>query len=64
MRADYRGQIVIGDVSRRDGGPFGRHRSHRTGRDVDIWLPVIGGAYRSDPKCANCGTGWLPARGR
>lgn len=32
-------ELIIGDLSRRRGGRLGPHRSHRTGRDVDIWLP-------------------------
>lgn len=38
----YQGQIVVGDLSIRRGGHFPPHKSHRTGRDVDIWLPVRG----------------------
>ncbi|MDH5675214.1 MAG: penicillin-insensitive murein endopeptidase [Myxococcales bacterium] len=36
-------QIVIGDISRRRGGRFRPHRSHRSGRDVDIRLPLARG---------------------
>ena len=32
--------VVIGDLSERHGGKTERHRSHRTGRDVDILLYV------------------------
>jgi len=28
--------FAVGDVSRRGGGPFPPHKSHRTGRDVDF----------------------------
>ena len=28
--------LTVGDLSRRRGGRFGRHRSHRSGRDVDL----------------------------
>lgn len=58
LRTRYTGQIVLGDLSRRHGGPFGSHASHQSGRDVDIWLPVRGGAYSSAPACARCGTDW------
>lgn len=30
--------VAIGDLSRRKGGPLGGHRSHQSGRDVDIGL--------------------------
>lgn len=58
LRTGYPGQLVVGDISRKYGGHFGRHRSHDTGRDVDIWLPIIGGLYRTSPTCASCGTNW------
>lgn len=58
LRARYPGQIVIGDVSRKHGGPFGKHRSHQSGRDVDIWLPIRGGSYRTAPECVSCGNSW------
>lgn len=32
--------IVVGDISRRHGGYFPPHRSHRDGRDIDIGLPA------------------------
>lgn len=41
-RHEYKGQIVIGDLSIKHGGHFPPHKSHQTGRDVDIWLPVRG----------------------
>ncbi len=34
--------IVVGDLSRRHGGPFGRHVSHQNGRDVDLGLYTRG----------------------
>jgi murein endopeptidase len=49
IAADYRARwgtrLVIGDLSRPRGGPFGPeyggsgHASHRNGRDVDIYFP-------------------------
>lgn len=57
-RLRYRGQIVIGDLSREDGGSFGNHLSHKTGHDVDIWLPHRDGYYREEDRCARCGTRW------
>jgi len=37
---DFGGRIIVSDMSRRRGRAFGGHRSHQSGRDVDIWLPV------------------------
>ncbi len=53
-RSGYRGELVVGDLSRDGGGPVGPHRSHQSGRDVDLWLPISGGAYRRG--CPRCGT--------
>lgn len=39
----YEGSIVIGSISRRRGGRFPPHRSHQSGRDVDIRLPLLPG---------------------
>jgi murein endopeptidase len=50
----YEGELVVGDLSREDGGQYGPHRSHQSGRDVDLWLPVRGGRYRRG--CDHCGT--------
>ncbi len=58
LRGRYDGQIIVGDLSREEGGALGPHVSHQTGRDVDIWLPVLGGCYRALPKCKGCGTPW------
>ena len=38
-------RILIEDMSQHGGGRFGPHKSHRSGRDVDIQLPVA-------PACA------------
>lgn len=53
-RSDYRGELVVGDLSQPTGGRYGPHRSHQSGRDVDLWLPVRGGRYRRG--CVRCGT--------
>ncbi len=58
LRGRYRGQIVVGDLSREDGGAYGPHLSHQSGRDVDLWLPIVGGQYRAAPACRRCGTPW------
>ena len=47
-RYDYDGQLMIGDISRRRGGPYKPHVSHQSGRDIDVWLPVMRGFYRKD----------------
>ncbi len=54
----YKGELIVGDISREKGGPYGAHLSHQNGRDVDIWLPIEGGRYRQGPKCGACGTPW------
>lgn len=58
LRVRYRGKLVIGDLSREDGGSYGPHLSHQSGRDVDIWLPRRAGYYREDPSCLHCKTPW------
>lgn len=35
----YTHELIVSDMSRQHGGGFGPHESHRSGRDVDIWLP-------------------------
>jgi hypothetical protein len=50
----YRGELVIGDLSRESGGPLGPHRSHQTGHDVDLWLPTLHGDYLRG--CHHCRT--------
>jgi hypothetical protein len=58
LRGRYDGQLIVGDLSREPGGAYGHHASHQTGRDVDIWLPVLGGCYRATPDCDHCRTQW------
>jgi murein endopeptidase len=41
-------QLLIADMSVEEGGRFGPHRSHRSGRDVDIALPM-----KADPPRAS-----------
>ena len=50
----YHGELVVGDISRLDGGRYGPHKSHQSGRDVDIWLPIRHGRYARG--CSRCGT--------
>jgi LysM repeat protein len=41
--AGYRGDVVIGAISLERGGKFPPHRSHQSGRDADIRLPLLPG---------------------
>ncbi|MCA9715382.1 MAG: penicillin-insensitive murein endopeptidase [Myxococcales bacterium] len=45
LRVDvgYEGEIMIGSISRQRGGRFPPHKSHRTGLDIDIRLPLVPG---------------------
>jgi murein endopeptidase len=36
----YNQKLLLWDMSTKKGGRFGPHRSHRTGRDIDIGLPL------------------------
>lgn len=44
--SSYRGEILVGAISLDGGGKFPPHRSHQSGRDVDIRLPVLPGIGR------------------
>jgi penicillin-insensitive murein DD-endopeptidase len=39
--------LVVGDLSTRRGGAHSRHRTHRNGRDVDIFFPMSDAEGRS-----------------
>lgn len=43
---DYDGELILSDISARDGGLLRPHKSHQAGRDIDIWLPTIKGVYK------------------
>lgn len=43
---DYDGELILSDISARDGGYLKPHKSHQAGRDIDIWLPTIKGVYK------------------
>ncbi|MEM7154265.1 MAG: penicillin-insensitive murein endopeptidase [Myxococcota bacterium] len=43
---DFDGTLVLADVSKRKGGHFNPHKSHQTGRDIDIWLPTVRGVFK------------------
>lgn len=47
-RYAYHGQVVVADISRRAGGLLPPHRSHQSGRDVDLWLPTLQGVYKPE----------------
>ena len=64
----YTGDLVIADLSRETGGPRPPHHSHQSGRDVDIWLPTLRGAYdhrylREDRRPHPDEVNWLAAWG-
>ncbi|MEZ4430437.1 MAG: penicillin-insensitive murein endopeptidase [Nannocystaceae bacterium] len=44
----FRGELAIGGISKQHGGPFSPHKSHQSGRDVDITLPRRAGAHDWD----------------
>jgi LysM repeat protein len=48
-RTGYEGEIIIGAMSRQRGGRFPPHRSHQSGRDVDIRLPLLPGVRPAGP---------------
>ncbi|MCX4241578.1 penicillin-insensitive murein endopeptidase [Paraliomyxa miuraensis] len=37
----YERDVLLGSMSWPHGGPMKGHRSHQTGRDLDIWLPLL-----------------------
>ncbi len=39
-------ELVLADMSRRNGGKFPPHKSHQAGRDIDIWMPTLKGVYK------------------
>jgi pSer/pThr/pTyr-binding forkhead associated (FHA) protein/LysM repeat protein len=53
-RQGYTGELMVGDLSLRDGGKYKLHKSHQSGRDADIWLLVKRKAYTKG--CKNCST--------
>lgn len=46
----YEGKLVISSMSKEGGGPLSPHRSHQSGRDVDIRLPLLLGLPGSLPR--------------
>lgn len=49
-RTGYEKPVVIGAVSKRKGGRFRPHRSHQSGRDIDIRLPVRASVTGTEPR--------------
>ncbi|EDM78066.1 LysM domain protein [Plesiocystis pacifica SIR-1] len=45
---EFEGEIVVADMSKKKGGHFPPHKSHQSGRDVDIWLPTLKGVYKKN----------------
>lgn len=39
----FEGELLMGSISKKRGGKFPPHRSHRSGRDVDVGLPAFPG---------------------
>lgn len=52
--ANYKGQVMIADLSLKNGGQYGHHKSHQSGRDADIWL--LPRAKQFTRGCRNCST--------
>jgi len=44
---DFEGEVILADISQRNGGLFPPHKSHQAGRDIDIWLPTLKGVYKT-----------------
>ncbi|MEZ4452281.1 MAG: penicillin-insensitive murein endopeptidase [Nannocystaceae bacterium] len=42
-RSGYEGEVIVGSMSLRRGGRFRPHKSHQSGRDVDVRLPLLPG---------------------
>lgn len=43
---EWEGELVLADISRKNGGHFPPHNSHQAGRDIDIWLPTLRGVFK------------------
>ena len=46
QRYGFDGELVMADISLKEGGDFPPHKSHQSGRDIDIWLPTLRGVYK------------------
>lgn len=56
-RTGFKGDVVISSLSKRRGGRFRPHRSHQSGRDVDIALVAFPG-FRSGKKPHHAEVDW------
>ncbi len=57
----YRGKVALGSMSSLKGGPLGHHKSHQTGRDLDIRLPRrvgVPGYLTLTPKRVDWNAAW------
>lgn len=50
----YTGEVMVADLSLQNGGGYGRHKSHQSGRDADLWLLPKRRQFRKG--CNNCTT--------
>lgn len=49
LKTKFDGEVLLWDMSTKRGGRFGPHHSHRTGRDIDIAIPVKHGFAPDNP---------------
>jgi murein endopeptidase len=49
LKTKFEGEVLLWDMSTKRGGRFGPHHSHRTGRDIDIAIPVKHGFAPDNP---------------
>lgn len=64
-RTGFEGEVLIASASRRKGGNFPPHRSHQSGRDVDIGLvafPTYADGLEPHPREVDWGATWLLMR--
>ena len=47
-KTGYAGEVVFNDLSRKGGGRLRPHRSHQSGRDADIRLPLVPGTEKEN----------------
>jgi hypothetical protein len=48
QEVDYPGAVVLSDMSKRGGGDLRPHRSHQSGREIDMWLPSLPGVFEPE----------------
>ena len=57
IRTKYEGEILLWDMGLKRGGGFGPHKSHKSGRDIDIAIPVKKG-FRPETPNSNDAIDW------